>query len=239
MVQRKPARKRKEPKCPDNVPAWGGDRGPGSRAGGGGMAPAQLPNYMRATSCSGAKAGAAQAHSAPQPQPGRASVARAPRAGRATCSSAMKGPGARACPYAFCSVKGHARAPPLRSFVAARRRGQQSMKLKGASPFGKPTVGWDASRSDVSAEGLGAASVGGSCASSGVVSVERSTTTRHRGREGEKTLVVEVADHECDDDLGAGESDISVELGANHGGNSTEGEVSRSASSIPTRPVHM
>ncbi|XP_066315858.1 calmodulin binding protein PICBP-like [Miscanthus floridulus] len=265
MVQRKPARKK--PKDPDAVPAGGGGPGPGSRGGGGGMAPAPLPNYMRATSCSGAKVGASGAPAAPQPQPqqGRAKVAltaaaatAAPRAGRATCSSAMKGPGANgpahACPYAYCSFKGHAHAPALGTFVAERRRlirTQQSMKLKGASPFRKPstaggrgyfveiragstapTVTSDVSRSDISAEdapeGLGAASVDdGSCASSDVISVgsvELLGTTEHRAREENETLVVMV-DHEGGD-FGGCKSDISEKLlDANHGGNIPEGGV--------------
>ncbi|CAD6234862.1 unnamed protein product [Miscanthus lutarioriparius] len=278
MVQRKP--ERKKPKDPDAVPTGGGGPGPGSRGGsgggGGGMTPAPLPNYMRAT-----KVGASGAPAAPQPQPqqGRAKVAltaaaatAVPRAGRATCSSAMKGPGAdgpaHACPYAYCSFKGHAHAPPLGTFVAERRRlikTQQSMKLKGASPFRKPstaggrgyfveiragstapTVTSDVSCSDISAEdspeGLGAASVDdGSCASSDVISVssvELLGTTEHRGREEKETLVVMV-DHEGGDFCGC-KSDISEELlDANHGGNIPEGEVPCNASSIPTARAHV
>ncbi|XP_066310664.1 calmodulin binding protein PICBP-like isoform X2 [Miscanthus floridulus] len=260
MVQRKP--ERKKPKDPDAVPAGGGGPGPGSRGGAGGMSPAPLPNYMRAT-----KVGDSGPPAAPQPQPqqGRAKVAltaaaatAVPRAGRATCSSAMKGPGAdgpaHACPYAYCSFKGHAHAPPLGTFVSERRRlikTQQSMKLKGASPFRKPstaggrgyfveiragsttpTVTSDVSCSDISAEdapeGLGAASVDdGSCASSDVISVgsvELLGTTEHRGREEKETLVVMV-DHEGGDFCGC-RSDISEELlDANHGGNIPEGGV--------------
>ncbi|CAO2181736.1 unnamed protein product [Urochloa humidicola] len=188
MVQRKQARKK--PKDPgvvldgDAAPARGD---PGSR--GGGTARAPLPGYMRATSCSDAKAGAggrAAAPAAPPPkrEPVRAKVvftaaAAAPRVGRATCSSTMKGPGAggaHVCPYGYCSLKGHIHASvaPLSSFVASRRRlikTQQSMKLKGASPFRKPSngdgffveiragagaagpkVGSDATCSDLSAE---------------------------------------------------------------------------------------
>ncbi|KAJ1287069.1 hypothetical protein BS78_03G402400 [Paspalum vaginatum] len=186
MVQRKQARKK--PKDPgvvldeDAVPAAGGL---GSR--GGAVARAPLPNYMRATSCSDAKAGAVGAPAGPPQgrEPVRAKAvlaAAAPRVGRATCSSAMRGPGAgaaHACPYSYCSFKGHAHAPaaPLGSFVASRRRlikTQQSMKLKGASPFrnhssaraagdgyflevrAAPTASSDASCSDVSAEEMGA-----------------------------------------------------------------------------------
>ncbi|RLM60535.1 uncharacterized protein C2845_PM14G12890 [Panicum miliaceum] len=156
MVQRKQARKK--PKDPgavlegDAVPPKGD---PGSR--GGGMARARLPGYMRATSCSDAKAGtgdraATPAAPPPKREPVRAKVvftAAAPRVGRATCSSTMKGPGAgeaHACPYGYCSLKGHVHASvaPLSSFVASRRRlikTQQSMKLKGASPFRKPNSG--------------------------------------------------------------------------------------------------
>ncbi|RLN24126.1 uncharacterized protein C2845_PM07G34830 [Panicum miliaceum] len=156
MVQRKQARKK--PKDPgavldgDAVPPKGD---PGSR--GGGMARAPLPGYMRATSCSDAKAGtggraATPAAPPPKREPVRAKVvftAAAPRVGRATCSSTLKGPGAggaHACPYGYCSLKGHVHASvaPLSSFVASRRRlikTQQSMKLKGASPFRKPNSG--------------------------------------------------------------------------------------------------
>ncbi|GJM91886.1 hypothetical protein PR202_ga08305 [Eleusine coracana subsp. coracana] len=68
----------------------------------------------------------------------------APHVGRATCSSTMKGAADHhVCSYAYCSLKGHARASvePLNDFLASRRRlikTQQSMKLKGASPFRKP-----------------------------------------------------------------------------------------------------
>ncbi|WVZ67412.1 hypothetical protein U9M48_016488 [Paspalum notatum var. saurae] len=135
---------RKKPKDPGlvlldehAVPAAGGL---GSRGG-------AVPNYMKATSCSGAKAGAGAPAAPPQPARSKAVLApAAPRVGRATCSSAMRGPGAGACPYSYCSFKGHAHAPvdPLGSFVASRRRlikTQQSMKLKGASPFRKPSTG--------------------------------------------------------------------------------------------------
>ncbi|OEL13119.1 hypothetical protein BAE44_0025860 [Dichanthelium oligosanthes] len=150
MVQRKQARKK--PKDPGVV--LDGDAAParddpGSR--GGGMALAPLPGYMRATSCSDAKAGAGgRAVDPTEPPPKREPVraAAAPRVGRATCSSTMKGPGAggHACPYSYCSLKGHVHASvvPLSTFVASRRRlikTQQSMKLKGASPFRKPNNG--------------------------------------------------------------------------------------------------
>ncbi|AQK98227.1 Plant calmodulin-binding protein-related [Zea mays] len=262
MVLRKPARKK--PKDPSAVPAGG----PGSRGRSGGMAPAPpAPNYMRATTCSGARSSAA---AAPHPQPGREKAvltAAALRACRATCSSAMKGPGAAgsadACPYAYCSFKGHAHAaapvPPLGAFVAARRRlikTQQRMKLKGASPFRNAAAGHgsgyfveiragsDVTSSDLSsdevgrtehvvfgplgccggdAEGSGAASVDGSCASSDVISAgsfEPSGTTKHRGLEEKKTLV----DH-GGEDMGDCRSDISEELDVKHGGNNPQGGV--------------
>nr|CAB3475448.1 unnamed protein product [Digitaria exilis] len=263
MVQRKQARKK--PKDPgvvldgDGAPARGD---PGSSRG-------PLPGYMRATTCSDAKAGAGARVAAPSSPPSKrepvrakvvfaaaAAVAAAPRVGRATCSSTMKGPGvggAHVCPYGYCSLKGHVHEPvePLGSFVASRRRlikTQQSMKLKGASPFRKPgngggffvevragvraaaapTVGSDASCSDLSAEEMDAmvrrmdyvvfdrvsygdevegrardlgASVDGSCGSSDVISdasVELLGTTKHRGRKEDEALV----DHE-DEDFGA------------------------------------
>ncbi|CAL4959447.1 unnamed protein product [Urochloa decumbens] len=289
MVQRKQARKK--PKDPgvvldgDVLPARGD---PGSR--GGGMARAPLPGYMRATSCSDAKAGtggrAAASPAAPPPppvakrEPVRAKVvftaaAAAPRVGRATCSSTMKGPGAggaHVCPYGYCSLKGHVHASvaPLSSFVASRRRlikTQQSMKLKGASPFRKPsngdgffveiragagaaapTVGSDATCSDLSAEEVDAmvrrmeyvmfdslscgdgagsrakdlgASVDGSCGSSDVISdasVELLGTTTKHRRGREEAAL---PDHE-DEDFGACKSDISEELDAKHERNTTE-----------------
>ncbi|CAL4952690.1 unnamed protein product [Urochloa decumbens] len=281
MVQRKQARKK--PKDPGVVLDWDavqarGD--PGSR--GGGMARAPLPGYMRATSCSDAKAGtggrAAASPAAPPPppvakrEPVRAKVvftaaAAAPRVGRATCSSTMKGPGAggaHLCPYGYCSLKGHVHpsVAPLSSFVASRRRlikTQQSMKLKGASPFRKPsngdgffveiragagaaapTVGSDATCSDLSAEEVDAmvrrmeyvmfdslscgdgagsrakdlgASVDGSCGSSDVISdasVELLGSTTKHHRGREEAAL---PDHE-DDDFGACKSDISEELDA-------------------------
>jgi hypothetical protein len=279
MVLRKPARKK--PKDPSTVPAGG----PGSRGRSGGMAPAPpAPNYMRATTCSGARSSAA---AAPHPQPGREKAvltAAALRACRATCSSAMKGPGAAgsadACPYAYCSFKGHAHAaasvPPLGAFVAARRRlikTQQRMKLKGASPFRKPRnaaaghgsgyfveirAGSDVTSSDLSsdevgrtehvvfgrlgccggdAEGSGAASVDGSCASSDVISassVEPSGTTKHRGLEEKKTLV----DH-GGEDMGDCRSDISEELDVKHGGNNPQGEVSSNVSANRIARAHV
>jgi hypothetical protein len=116
---------------------------------------------MRATSCSDARAaatgvGVARAAAPKRDDPLRAAKvvfteAAVPRVGRATCSSTLKGPGggagasgARVCTYGYCSLKGHAHASavaPLGAFVASRRRlikTQQSMKLKGASPFRKP-----------------------------------------------------------------------------------------------------
>ncbi|XP_012701623.1 uncharacterized protein LOC101768578 isoform X1 [Setaria italica] len=302
MVQRKPARKK--PKDPgvvlrgDAVPA-GGD--PGSR--GGGVARAPLPGYMRATSCSDARAGAgvgrAAAPAAPPPPPKREPVrakvvftaAAAPRVGRATCSSTMKGPGAggaHVCSYGYCSLKGHVHASvaPLSSFVASRRRlikTQQSMKLKGASPFRKPrncgagdgffveiragaraaapTVGSDASCSDLSAEEVDAmvrrmeyvvfdhlscgddaegrakdlgASADGSCGSSDVISdasVELLGTTKHHRGREEAALV----DHE-DEDFGACKSDISEELDAKHERNIPEEQSGNSADTVGNTP---
>ncbi|KAF8781202.1 hypothetical protein HU200_000668 [Digitaria exilis] len=284
MVQRKQARKK--PKDPgavldgDAEPARGD---PGSSRG-------TLPGYMRATTCSDAKAGTGARVAAPTAPPSKrepvrakvvftaAAAAAAPRVGRATCSSTMKGPGAggaHLCPYGYCSLKGHVHAPvePLGSFVASRRRlikTQQSMKLKGASPFRKPgngggffvevrtgaraaaapTVGSDASCSDLSAEEMDAmvrrmdyvvfdrvsygdevegrardlgASVDGSCGSSDVISdasVELLGTTKHRGRKEDDALV----DHE-DEDFGACKSDISEELDAKHERNIPEDSV--------------
>ncbi|KAJ3676221.1 hypothetical protein LUZ60_003633 [Juncus effusus] len=48
----------------------------------------------------------------------------------------------RVCPYTYCSLNGHAHEPlpPLKSFLASKRKlikTQQSMKLKGFSPFRK------------------------------------------------------------------------------------------------------
>ncbi|KAL6616703.1 hypothetical protein ACP70R_038973 [Stipagrostis hirtigluma subsp. patula] len=193
---------RKKPKdsgvaAQDGLPAVQAQGAGGPGGGGGGVPRASLPNYMRATSSSGARAGRAVAREAapaapPPPKPKRESVrakvvfAAAPRAGRATCSSTMKAPGAGAahvCPYAYCSLKGHVHASvvPLKSFVASQRRlikTQQSMKLKGASPFRKagnggggdgyfveilagpgasaPTVSSDVSCSDLSTEEMDA-----------------------------------------------------------------------------------
>ncbi|GJN16735.1 hypothetical protein PR202_gb03756 [Eleusine coracana subsp. coracana] len=157
MVQRKQARKKPKDLV---VLADEGLPGPGQvmrRAGDPGArdvrtALAPLPNYMRATTCSGAKVGGlSRKESVPAPPPPttkREQVvfarAAAPHVGRATCSSTMKGAaGHHVCSYAYCSLKGHARASvePLNAFLASRRRlikTQQSMKLKGASPFRKP-----------------------------------------------------------------------------------------------------
>ncbi|CAO1940943.1 unnamed protein product [Urochloa humidicola] len=282
MVQRKQARKK--PKDPSVL--LDGDAAPargdlGSR--GGAMARAPLPGYMRATSCSDAKAGtgvrAAAAPAAPPPppppkrEPVKAKVvftaaAAAPRVGRATCSSTLKGPGAggaHVCPYGYCSLKGHVHASvaPLSTFVASRRRlikTQQSMKLKGASPFRKPsngdgffveiragtggaapTVGSDATCSDLSAEEVDAmvrrmeyvmfdnlscgdgaegrakdlgASVDGSCGSSDVISDASSVELlgkMTKHRRGREEAAL--PDHE-DEDFGACKSDISEELDA-------------------------
>ncbi|XP_047056136.1 calmodulin binding protein PICBP-like [Lolium rigidum] len=107
-----------------------------------------LPGYMRPTSSSGARAGRESATAAPPPE--RESAApcpRTPTAARATCSSALRsalargGGEGRACRYAYCSLKGHAHAPvapPLGTFVAARRRlikTEQRMKHRGVSAF--------------------------------------------------------------------------------------------------------
>ncbi|XP_062208086.1 calmodulin binding protein PICBP-like [Phragmites australis] len=197
MVQRKQARKKPRDSvvvAEEVLPMVGQARGRrdlGSR-GGGGMARASVPNYMRATSSSDSRIGRAvgrEAAPAPPPkrEPVRAKVvfAEAQRVGRATCSSTMKAGGpaaAHVCPYAYCSLKGHVHASvvPLGSFLASRRRlikTQQSMKLKGASPFRKtnngggdgyfveihagagaaaPTVSSDVSCSDLSTEEMNA-----------------------------------------------------------------------------------
>uniref|UniRef100_A0A0D9VA90 Calmodulin-binding domain-containing protein n=1 Tax=Leersia perrieri TaxID=77586 RepID=A0A0D9VA90_9ORYZ len=154
MVQRKQTRKK--PK--DSGFGGGGGGDPGSRGGGGGgivRTAAALPNYMRATSSSGARAGPGREETAAPPRRKRdaaKAAAAPPYVSRATCSSAMRGlTGAGAgggeahvCPYSYCSFKCHADAVPLRTLVAASRRRliktQQSMKLKGASPFRKPTT---------------------------------------------------------------------------------------------------
>ncbi|CAO1947252.1 unnamed protein product [Urochloa humidicola] len=279
MVQRKQARKK--PKDPGVL--LEGDaataRGDLGSRGGRGMARAPLPGYMRATSCSDAKAGAGvratAAPSAPPPPPKREPVrakvvftAAAARVGRATCSSTMKGTGsgggAHVCPYGYCSLKGHVHASvaPLSTFVASRRRlikTQQSMKLKGASPFrkpnnsgdgffveiragaGGPTVGSDATCSDLSADEVDAmvrrmeyamfdnfscgdgaegrakdlgASVDGSCGSSDVISDASSVQLlgeTTKRRRGREEAAL--PDHE-EEDFGACKSDISEELDA-------------------------
>lgn len=128
------------------------------------MAGTELPNYMRKTSSSGAKAGRVVGReeipaTPPKQKPVRAKVVftKNPYVSRATCSSTMKGSGlgatggdghaaAHVCPYAYCSLNGHVHASvvPLRSFLASRRRlikMQQNMKLKGVSPFRKTNNG--------------------------------------------------------------------------------------------------
>ncbi|XP_006646680.3 calmodulin binding protein PICBP [Oryza brachyantha] len=160
MVQRKVVRKKPKDSVGevDHVRGGGGAGDPGSRGGGGGgggvVRAAVLPNYMRATSSSGARAGREAAGTTAAPPRKREAVgakvafAGAPYVSRATCSSAMRGLGlglpgggeAHVCPYSYCSFKCHAPVVPLRSLVASRRRlikTQQSMKLKGASPFRK------------------------------------------------------------------------------------------------------
>uniref|UniRef100_A0A0E0JTM5 Calmodulin-binding domain-containing protein n=1 Tax=Oryza punctata TaxID=4537 RepID=A0A0E0JTM5_ORYPU len=152
MVQRKRARKK-----PKDSLLVSKDGLPADHARGGAIVRAALPNYMRATSSSDARAGGREA--APPPPRRERDVARgkvvfaaaggAPFVSRATCSSAMRGLGlglggaaAHVCPYSYCSFKCHADADvvPLRTLVASRRRlikTQHSMKLKGASPFRK------------------------------------------------------------------------------------------------------
>uniref|UniRef100_A0ACD5WPH7 Uncharacterized protein n=1 Tax=Avena sativa TaxID=4498 RepID=A0ACD5WPH7_AVESA len=156
MVHCKQARRK-----PRGAAAHAPKDGDPARGGAGGAtvaAPVSLPGYMRPTSSSGSRAGrdvaaAAPASSAPLPE--RETVgarpvldSRAPRAGRATCSSALKsgrlahggcGDG-RVCRYAYCSLKSHAPVEPLGTFVAARRRlikTEQSMKHRGVSAFRK------------------------------------------------------------------------------------------------------
>lgn len=153
MVQRKQARKKPKDLVvldDEGLPGAGQVRR-GDHSGGGGVrrpALAPLPNYMRATTCSGAKVDVASRKEAPPPPPTKVvSSGAAPRVGRATCSSTMKGGpgGAHVCSYAYCSLKGHAHAAsalPLHTFLASRRRlikTQQTMKLKAASPFRKPS----------------------------------------------------------------------------------------------------
>ncbi|CAM0885163.1 unnamed protein product [Alopecurus aequalis] len=111
-----------------------------------------LPGYMRPTSSSGtraardAAAASTRAAGAKAPRQREAELGGStPRAGRATCSSALKsalgggGCEGRVCRYAYCSLKGHAQAPPLGTFVAAARRRliktEQSMKHRGVSAF--------------------------------------------------------------------------------------------------------
>ncbi|KAL5228095.1 hypothetical protein ABZP36_016360 [Zizania latifolia] len=300
MVQRK--RVRKKPKdsvaviSKDGLPTdhVSGVGDPGSRGGGGGggaMVRSALPNYMRATRSSDARAGRAVggvAASAAPPRKREAVIANVvfttPHVSRATCSSTMKGLGpagaAHVCPYSYCSFKAHVHASlvPLRSVVASRRRlinTQQSMKLKGVSPFRKnnnggggggtffveifagtaasaipPTVGSDASCSDLSTEDMDATarrveyamfdhrscgddneykakdsggSVDGSCGSSDVISggsVELSGT-KSRGCKHITGEEKEIYMDQEAEDFGACKSDISEELYARY-----EGEVS-------------
>uniref|UniRef100_A0A0E0CCZ4 Calmodulin-binding domain-containing protein n=1 Tax=Oryza meridionalis TaxID=40149 RepID=A0A0E0CCZ4_9ORYZ len=170
MVQRKQPRKKPKDSLlgsNDGLPADHarcGGRGGGG--GGGAIVRTALPNYMRATSSSDARGGGREAAAATGAPPrrerdaarGKAVLADggAPFVSRATCSSTMRGLGrglglrggaAHACPYSYCSFKCHAAdadVVPLRTLVAWRRRlikTQQSMKLKGASPFRKPSNG--------------------------------------------------------------------------------------------------
>ncbi|KAM0898027.1 hypothetical protein ACQ4PT_022193 [Festuca glaucescens] len=139
MVHCKQARRK--PKGAPDAPR-NGERAPGG----------PLPGYMRPTSSSGARAGRESATAAPLPERESAAPgARTPSAARATCSSALKsarggsgcGGEGRVCRYAYCSLKGHAHAPaapPLGTFVAARRRlikTEQRMKHRGVSAFRK------------------------------------------------------------------------------------------------------
>jgi len=103
--------------------------------------------------------------------------------------------------------------------------------------FGRLGCGGDA---EDAPEGLEAASVDGSCASSDVISVasvELSWMTKHLGRKAEEETSTEV-DHETED-FGGCKSDISEDLGAKHGGNLPEGEVSCIVSSNPTARAHV
>ncbi|KAG8053946.1 hypothetical protein GUJ93_ZPchr0001g31621 [Zizania palustris] len=292
MVQRKQVRKKPKDSvaviCKDGLPTdhlrGGGDTG--SR-GDGAMVRSALPNYMRATSSSDARAvRAVGGEAAPAAPPRKREAVRAnvvftktPRASRATCSSTMKGFGlagaVHVCPYSYCSFKGHVHASsvPLRSVVASRRRlinKQQSMKLEGVSPLRKnnngggggntffvkifagtaasaipPTVGSDASCSDLSTEDMDATarrveyamfdhrscgddneykakdsdgSVDGSCGSSDVISggsVELSGTKSRGCKQVTGEEKGIYMDQEAED-FGACKSDISEELYARY-----------------------
>jgi hypothetical protein len=220
MVQRKQARRKPE----DLVVLADADspacQGPPPR-GGVRTALAPLPNYMRATTCSGARGGRASRKDA-------------------TCSSTMKGPAAaHACSYAYCSLKGRASAAPLDAFLASRRRlvrTQRSMKLQGASPFRDPANGGDGYFVEIRAEGSG----GGSCGSSVVVSGGslRSSTpsSDSRGRRDDGTRVL----LDRDDSGAACESDISDDSDAQRQGNIPRGEISDNARFVDAYyPTHI
>jgi hypothetical protein len=177
MVQRKQARKKPE----DLVVLADADsragQAPPPRAGRTALAP--LPNYMRPTTCSGARGGRA---SPPH----------------ATCSSTMKGPPAHACSFAYCSLKG--------SFLASRRR--RSMKLEGASPFRNP-VNDGGYIVEIRAKGSGDGSCGsGVVVSDGSLRSSTPSDNRGRRDDGTRVLLDRddsgaACESDISDDLGA------------------------------------
>uniref|UniRef100_A0A0D9YK22 Calmodulin-binding domain-containing protein n=1 Tax=Oryza glumipatula TaxID=40148 RepID=A0A0D9YK22_9ORYZ len=231
MVQRKQARKK-----PKDSLLGSNDGLPADHARGGAIVRTALPNYMRATSSSDARGGGREAAAATGAPPrrergaarGKAMVLAdggAPFVSRATCSSAMRGLGrglglrggaAHACPYSYCSFKCHAAdadVVPLRTLVASRRRlikTQQSMKLKGASPFRKPSNGGGAADGFFVEIYSGAAAATAPTVSSGASCSDLSTEDNDAAaREGEYA----VFDHRSrgDDEDKARDSDGSVD----------------------------
>lgn len=231
MVQRKQARKK-----PKDSQLGSNDGLPADHARGGAIVRTALPNYMRATSSSDARGGGREAAAATGAPPrrergaarGKAMVLAdggGPFVSRATCSSAMRGLGrglglrggaAHACPYSYCSFKCHAAdadVVPLRTLVASRRRlikTQQSMKLKGASPFRKPSNGGGAADGFFVEIYSGAAAAAAPTVSSGASCSDLSTEDNDAAvREGEYA----VFDHRSrgDDEDKARDSDGSVD----------------------------
>ncbi|GJM91889.1 hypothetical protein PR202_ga08308 [Eleusine coracana subsp. coracana] len=228
MVQRKEARKK--PKdlvvlADDSFPGVGqvmrraGD--PGGRDVRTALAP--LPNYMRATTCSDAKVGGpSRKESAPAPPPPP------PTTNREQVVFARAGGAARGQGH------GHARASvePLNDFLASRRRlikTQQSMKLKGASPFRKPN---NSGGEGYFVEMHNAAAAPPVTSCSGLPTEEMAEYVTFRGRlscwgrpriAAAKDRENFVVDHEDDYfDFGACKSDISDELGVEHEANISE-----------------